>query len=67
MDIILIIHFLKLKIHQVLFIIYGFEHPLAESTVAVKAFKILSSSESSSGLVSLKVAARALLFQIVLR
>ena len=63
----MIVNFLKLKIQQVLFIIYGFEHPLVESTVAVKAFKILSSSESSSGLVSLKVAARALLFLIVLR
>ena len=63
------IHLLKLRLHQVLYVIHFFNNPLVGFIVAVKELRIPSSSlfESSSGLVSLKVVASALLFPMVLR
>ena len=70
MDVILFIHFLKLRLYQVLFFIYPSTIPSVGFIVAVKAFRIPSSSlssDSSLGSMSLKVAARALPFPIDLR
>ena len=70
MDVILFIHLFKLGFHQILFFIHFFHDPFSRSIVAMKAFKIPSSSLSSdlvSGLISLKLATRALLFPFDLR